>query len=104
MRIQKQSLKALEECLAVGIEPPEMFLAGHCHHEALIHDYYKMFIMSLPCFQGQTPYLVERGMISQLGGVVLEYQDDMLSSPRVDYRQYKQIADDYPSWRNAHDT
>jgi len=90
MRIQKQSLRALEECLAIGAEPPKMFLAGHCHQEALIHDFYGMFIMSLPCFQGQTPYLVERGMISQLGGVVLEYRIDghgLVGLPEADYRK-----------------
>ena len=104
LRIQKQSLKALEECLAVGRSPPEIFLAGHCHHEAVVHNYFNMFIMSLPCFQGQTPYLMERGMISQLGGVVLEYRADgqgLISTPKVDYQQFDQIRGDYPGWKNG---
>ncbi len=100
LRIQKQSLKALEECLAIGRKPPEIFLAGHCHYEAVIHNYYNMFIMSLPCFQGLTPYLMERGMISQVGGVVLEYLADgqgLIGIPKVDYRQYVPIIGDYPA-------
>ena len=63
-----------------------------------------MFIMSLPCFQGQTPYLMERGMISQLGGVVLEYRADgqgLISTPKVDYQQFDQIRGDYPGWKNG---
>jgi len=80
-----------------------MFLAGHCHQEALIHDFYGMFIMSLPCFQGQTPYLVERGMISQLGGVVLEYRIDghgLVGLPEADYRKYTPIVGDYPGGKS----
>ncbi len=103
MRIQKRSVQALEECLSSGRAPPEMFLAGHCHYEAVVHSYYNMFIMSLPSFQMQTPYLREHGMIPQVGGVVLEYMADgegLTGTPRVEYVQYAPIEGDYPGWKN----
>jgi len=43
-------------------------------------------------------------MISQLGGVVLEYRADgqgLISTPKVDYQRFDQIRADYPGWKRG---
>ncbi len=56
--------------------PFDLFLAGHCHTCSMIPSYKGMSIYGLPSFQATTTYLDNKGMISECGGLILNYQVD----------------------------
>lgn len=57
---------------------PKVLICGHWHTTCLLEAYRNVYAMALPCFESQTPYLVEKGLYPETGWATLEvtYDDD----------------------------
>jgi predicted phosphodiesterase len=51
-----------------------ILLAGHCHSSSFIPNYMGTALIGLPSFQDLTPYLAQKGLVSECGGLILSYQ------------------------------
>lgn len=63
---------------------------GHCHMENWIPRYMGMSILSLGCFQYQTPHLAQKMLRPDISGAVLTYQviNGRLINPALESIQY----------------
>jgi predicted phosphodiesterase len=50
---------------------PQVFLSGHFHVTCTLKSYRNVYGMLLPCFEAQTPYLLEKGLYPEVGFTVL---------------------------------
>ena len=69
---------------------PHVLATGHCHMENWIPRYMGMSILSLGCFQYQTPHLAQKLLKPDVSGSVLTYQviNGRLVNPSVESVQY----------------
>ncbi len=90
-RLQKKVSQVHEEYINSRTKPCDVFLAGHCHHNAVLFNYLGMTAISLGCFQTQTPFLQEKGLVPDISGIILEYQSDgqtIIKTPKIEYVKY----------------
>ena len=69
---------------------PHVMATGHCHMENWIPRYMGMSILSLGCFQYQTPHLAQKMLRPDISGSVLTYQviSGRLINPALESIQY----------------
>jgi predicted phosphodiesterase len=69
---------------------PNVLATGHCHMENWTPQYMNMSIMSLGCFQRQTPHLATKMLKPDVSGAVLTYQviGGKLINPTLESIQY----------------
>lgn len=51
-----------------------LLLGGHCHSSSFIPSYMGTPLVGCASFQALTPYLARKGLVSECGGVILNYQ------------------------------
>lgn len=56
-------------------EIPHAYITGHFHYYVEF-DYADITGLSLPCFQGQTPHLLDLGLNPEIGCIIIEYKFD----------------------------
>jgi len=57
-------------------QKPKIVAFGHWHCQDVLPRYQNVFSMMLPCFQAQTPYLKDKGLLPEVGPVILEFMPD----------------------------
>lgn len=69
-------------------EVPILQIFGHWHIPCHLPSYMGIDAVSLPCFQSQTPYLEQKGLMPVVGYAVAEIyldKDDSLSSTKIEF-------------------
>jgi predicted phosphodiesterase len=67
---------------------PHIFLAGNYHKTAFLPNYRNTAGFLLPSYQAQTPFMISKGLPSDIGGVILEFGTDsrgMAPSMKVEF-------------------
>lgn len=67
---------------------PILLVSGHVHIPVHLPLYMGIDAMSMPCFQSQTPYLAEKGLMPVVGYAVAEIyldKDNNLSSTKIEF-------------------
>lgn len=59
----------------------DIFIGGHCHSSSYIPNYMNKVLIGMPSFQAMTPYLANKGLVSECGGLILSYQVDENKHP-----------------------
>jgi DNA polymerase II small subunit/DNA polymerase delta subunit B len=62
-------------------QKPQILAMGHYHCQDFLPMYRNVVAMQLPCFQSQTPYLKQKGLYPEIGGVILEFVIDETVEP-----------------------
>jgi predicted phosphodiesterase len=94
-RPQKLALSKIED---EGIKNPDVLIIGHYHSMCLLPKYIGMYVIQMPCFQGQTPaYMGKKGLSPDIGGIILEIEEKngKILSTKTQYVGYQAKADDY---------
>lgn len=71
-----------------GAEAPIMLAFGHWHIPCHLASYMGIDAFSLPCFQSQTPYLEQKGLMPVVGYAVAEIyldKDNNLTSTKIEF-------------------
>ena len=79
---------------------PVFLVSGHVHIPVHLPLYMGIDAISMPCFQSQTPYLAEKGLMPVVGYAIAEIyldKDNNLTSTKIEFvNQNAQIKkDDY---------
>ena len=91
VRLQSKVQQTVESCITHKLPIPEVYLLGHCHHSSVVYGYYGSLAIGLASFQRQTPYLAEKGLMPDVGGIILEYVSDgvgLLQTPKIEFKRY----------------
>lgn len=67
---------------------PILLVSGHVHIPVHLPLYMGIDAMSMPCFQSQTPYLAEKGLMPVVGYAVAEIyldKDDYLTATKIEF-------------------
>ena len=62
-------------------QKPHILLMGHFHCQDFLPMYRNVVAIQLPCFQSQTPYLKQKGLYPEIGGLILEFTLDETVEP-----------------------
>jgi hypothetical protein len=70
---------------------PHVVATGHCHMENWTPKYMNMSLLSLGCFQYQTPHLAQKLLAPDISGSILTYQviNGKLINPALESIQYE---------------
>lgn len=79
---------------------PRMVVFGHWHIPIHLPDYMGVDAISLPCFQRQTPYLEQKGLMPAVGFAVMEVwldKSNHVTSTKVEFLNWNHriVAKDY---------
>lgn len=74
-------MQKIVEQLAGGTKPHFLFM-GHLHVMDLM-QYRNVQAVTMPCFQGQTPYLAAKGLNPEVGGLIVTFQVDKIGLAKV---------------------
>ena len=67
---------------------PILLVSGHIHIPVHLPQYMGIDAISMPCFQSQTPYLAEKGLMPVVGYAVAEIrlsEEGHLTSTNIDF-------------------
>jgi predicted phosphodiesterase len=81
---------------------PHLWVAGHWHTPVHVPGYRNVEAFTLPSFQAQSSYLMRKGLMSTVGGVLmeLEFSEHGLEDLTVKWVIYRRhIERDYPTGR-----
>ena len=77
---------------------PNMLFIGHWHVPVIVPSYRNVEMVSMGCFQSQTPFLTRLGLMPVVSGLIVEMQVDGRGLASVSYRWipfYRPIKNDY---------
>jgi predicted phosphodiesterase len=76
----------------------DIFALGHYHVSGHLPRYRGLNCLMLPCFQSQTPYLRRKGLMPDIGGVIMEIEfgrKGAIRDVQVRWRLYEPKVKDY---------
>jgi predicted phosphodiesterase len=93
--------ESADEAIATS-SVPMLLVWGHLHYVD-ITPYGPIFTLGPGCFEGQTNYLVTKGLIPSIGGFVVDVPEELDPVCRLKYEhfQYQEIPDDYLSYAST---
>jgi predicted phosphodiesterase len=77
---------------------PHFLFLGHYHVPSHIPGYRNVEVIQMSCFQSQTPYLVAKGLMPHVAGLIVTVQPDDSGMASVTYEWipfYKHIKNDF---------
>lgn len=87
-RIQKHIENITGFVQSVGTKPPALMTFGHWHIPLHLPQYMGVDAISLPCFQAQTPYLVQKGLSPTVGYATADVylnEEGNLAASRIEF-------------------
>lgn len=90
MRSKRAQDIALKLAIDKHGDSAHVLATGHCHMENWVPRYMGMSLLSLGCFQYQTPHLAQKLLRPDVSGAILSYQliNDRLINPSLEMIQY----------------
>ena len=79
-------------------QKPNLLFIGHWHVPVIVPAYRNVEVVSLGCFQAQTPFLTRLGLQPVVSGLIVEFKKDSRGLASVKYQWipfYKRIKNDY---------
>ena len=90
-------MQRIAEQLDLDKRGVHVFVLGHYHTSAHLPRYRGVNCIQMPCWQAQTPYLRRKGLLPEIGGVVLELEfgQGKIRDMTVEWRFYEPKQGDY---------
>jgi predicted phosphodiesterase len=90
-------MQRIAEQLDLDQRGVDLFVLGHYHVSGHLPRYRGVNCIMAPCWQAQTPYLRRKGLMPDIGGLVLEIEFGQhgIREIRTDWRFYEPKENDY---------